>query len=134
MTDDSLFHPPAQPLDDPKAVRDVLVAAARERRVLTYSDLLAELGYQFSRPKMWIVVKTVGLVDAAGREAGEPELAVLVVRQSDHLPGDGWWKGHPHLLEHPALTAPVDPVAALRRLQERAFDFWRVDGEAPLNT
>jgi hypothetical protein len=34
---------------------------------------------------------TLGSVDEEGAARGEPELAVLVVRQSDGLPGQGWW-------------------------------------------
>jgi hypothetical protein len=33
----------------------------------------------------------LGTVDAEAADRGEPELAVLVVRQSDGLPGQGWW-------------------------------------------
>ena len=33
----------------------------------------------------------LGAVDDEAAERGEPELAVLVVRQSDGLPGQGWW-------------------------------------------
>ena len=32
-------------------------------------------------------------MDDEAEERGEPELAVLVVRQSDGLPGQGWWVG-----------------------------------------
>ena len=32
-------------------------------------------------------------VDDEAEARGEPELAVLVVRQSDGLPGQGWWVG-----------------------------------------
>ncbi|HEX8226148.1 MAG TPA: hypothetical protein VF605_20275 [Allosphingosinicella sp.] len=34
---------------------------------------------------------TLGTIDDKGAARGEPELAVLVVRQSDGLPGQGWW-------------------------------------------
>ena len=33
----------------------------------------------------------LGTVDDVAAANGEPELAVLVVRQSDGLPGQGWW-------------------------------------------
>ena len=33
----------------------------------------------------------LGVVDEEAAARGEPELAVLVVRQSDGLPGQGWW-------------------------------------------
>ena len=40
---------------------------------------------------MRALCKVLGAVDHDGAERGEPELAVLVVRQSDGLPGQGWW-------------------------------------------
>jgi hypothetical protein len=33
----------------------------------------------------------LGTLDEQAADCGEPELAVLVVRQSDALPGQGWW-------------------------------------------
>ena len=65
----------------------------RRRPSLTYSELLAQLGHGFSRPKMRALCKTLGAVDEEAEARGEPELAVLVVRQSDGLPGQGWWVG-----------------------------------------
>ena len=59
---------------------------------LTYAELLERLGYSFSRPKMRALCAILGDRRSRRREArGEPELAVLVVRQSDGIPGQGWW-------------------------------------------
>jgi hypothetical protein len=78
-------------LADPHEVRLHLVAAARAGTSLSYGELLERLGYQFSRPKMRALCVILGAVDAEGARRGEPELAVLVVRQSDGIPGQGWW-------------------------------------------
>ncbi len=53
----------------------------------------ALLGHHFTRPKMRALCKVLAYVDDEAEERGEPELAVLVVRQSDGLPGQGWWVG-----------------------------------------
>ena len=71
---------------DPATVREHLLAAAAGGHPLTYSELLARLGHDFSRPKMRALCKTLAAVDEAAEADGEPELAVLVVRQSDGLP------------------------------------------------
>ena len=42
-------------------------------------------------PRCGQLCKTLGAVDEEAAARGEPELAVLVVRQSDGLPGQGWW-------------------------------------------
>ena len=58
---------------------------------LSYAELLERLGYHFSRPKMRALCAVLGDVDREAEARGEPELAVLVVRQSDGIPGQGWW-------------------------------------------
>jgi hypothetical protein len=80
-------------LANPDQVRAHLVAAAGAGVALTYSELLEHLGYAFTRPKMRQLCVTLGDVDRDAAARGEPELAVLVVRQSDGLPGQGWWIG-----------------------------------------
>jgi hypothetical protein len=82
-------------LAEPEEVRLHLVAAAKAGVALSYGELLERLGYQFSRPKMRALCTILGAVDRESAERGEPELAVLVVRQSDGLPGQGWWVSGP---------------------------------------
>ena len=69
---------------------------------------------------------TLADVDAGARARGEPELAVLVVRQSDGLPGQGWWIGeqkgdYAGPWEGPEARAVIDA------LQRKAFDYWSKD-------
>ena len=111
---------------DVARVRAHLIAAARAGEALSYSALLAELGHRFTRPKMRALCKTLDAIDEAGLAAGEPELAVLVVRESDGLPGQGWWVGGATFLrdyhgpwEGPKARAFVD------ELQGEAFAYWK---------
>lgn len=112
-------------LTDPAEVRAHLVAAAAAGHALTYSELLEHLGYGFSRPKMRQLCKTLGAVDEEAAARGEPELAVLVVRQSDDIPGQGWWvsggasqHGYNGPWEGPKATRFI------RKLQQKTFDYW----------
>ena len=111
-------------LADPVLVRAHLVAAAREGQALTYSELLGHLGYAFSRPKMRQLCKTLATVDQEAEARGEPELAVLVVRQSDGLPGQGWWiegaRAHGYTGEWEGAKAS----RFIRALQQKTFDHW----------
>ncbi len=110
---------------DPVEVRAHLVAAAIAGHPLTYSELLALLGYGFSRPKMRALCKTLAAVDTEFAAPGEPELAVLVVRQSDGLPGQGWWVGGgaaPHGYDGP-WEGP-EAAAFIAKVQRITFDFW----------
>jgi hypothetical protein len=123
-------------LADPEEVRACLVAAARAGTPLTYSELLERLGYAFSRPKMRQLCSVLGSVDEAAEERGEPELAVLVVRQSDGIPGQGWWvaggarnRGYTGPWEGPEAAAFV------RAVQGETFAYWKsrsgTSGEGP---
>ena len=70
----------------------ILVAAAAAGHALTYSELLEHPRLSASPgPRCASLCKTLGAVDDEAAARGEPELAVLVVRQSDGLPGQGWW-------------------------------------------
>ena len=113
-------------LADPNEVRAHLVAAAKAGESITYSELLNRLGHEFSRPRMRALCTVLGAVDdeAAGR--GEPELAVLVVRQSDGLPGQGWWvAGGASSHDHSGLWEGPEAKRLIARLHAQAFDYWR---------
>jgi len=112
-------------LADPAEVRAHLIAAASAGTAISYADLLGQLGFAFSRPKMRALCAVLGTVDDEAEARGEPELAVLVVRASDGLPGQGWWvaggaekHGHVGDWEGPAARRLVD------RLQAEAFQHW----------
>lgn len=112
-------------LADPGEVRKLLIAAATRRESITYSELLDDLGHAFTRPKMRALCKVLATVDEEAAERGEPELAVLVVRQSDGLPGQGWWVGDVAMLygyDGP-WTGP-EAMKFVRKLQRQAFDYW----------
>ena len=112
-------------LSAPEEVRAHLIAAASAGTALTYSELLERLGYAFSRPKMRALCKVLEVIDEEAASAGEPELAVLVVRQSDGLPGQGWWIGSWE--QHRFTGEWTGPAARqlVTRLQGLAFAYWR---------
>ena len=112
-------------LADPQEVRAHLVAAASAGQSITYSELLHQLGHEFTRPNARFV-QGAGRGRPGRRERGEPELAVLVVRQSDRMPGQGWWvdggassHGYSGSWEGPQARRLVE------KLQARAFDYWK---------
>jgi hypothetical protein len=113
-------------LAEPDDVRLHLVAAAKAGTALSYGQLLEQLGHSFSRPKMRALCVILGRVDEEGARRGEPELAVLVVRQSDGLPGQGWWaaggarsRGYRGPWEGPEARRFV------QRVQAESFAFWQ---------
>ncbi|EMD84349.1 hypothetical protein [Pacificimonas flava] len=109
---------------DSELLHAYLISAARNGESVTYSQALASQGYAFTRPKMRALCTLLCDIDALGRSRDEPELAVLVVRQSDGLPGQGWWtSGGGDNYQGPW----VGPKARrhVQRLQERAFTYWQ---------
>lgn len=113
-------------LADPAEVRLHLVAAARAGTALSYAELLERLGFTFSRPKMRALCALLGTVDSEAEARGEPELAVLVVRQSDGIPGQGWWvaggarsRGYSGPWEGPEAKRFIAAV------QAETFAFWQ---------
>jgi hypothetical protein len=115
-------------LADPEEVRAHLIGAAAAGAPVTYAELLERLGFPFSRPRMRQLCVLLGEVDSRGAARGEPELAVLVVRQSDGLPGQGWWTG---AARQYGYSGPWEGPGARRfvaRLQQASFDFWSENG------
>lgn len=113
-------------LADPDEVRAHLVASAKTGHAVTYAELLGRLGFAFSRPKMRALCAMLGAIDEAGTARGEPELAVLVVRQSDGLPGQGWWvAGGGRSRGYAGLWEGAEARRFVAGVQAQAFDFWR---------
>lgn len=115
----------ARSLGDADAIRGHLIAAAREGRSLTYAELLGLLGHRFTRPRMRQLCVTLTAIDRAAQRTGEPALAVLVVRQSDGLPGQGWWIDNPAAAGWDGEWEGPAAAGFVREQQGLAFDWWR---------
>ena len=113
---------------DPAEIRTLLIEAARARQVFTYCALLNLLGHTFTRPLMRQLCKVLDRIDEDGRVAGEPGRAVLVVRQSDGLPGQGWFVSRTGVYDDlPLEWEGAEARAYTQARQAEAFDYW----EAP---
>lgn len=111
-------------LFDLDQIESLLQASAREGRPISYSETLNSLGLDFSRPKMRALCVALGEIDRRAAKRGEPELAVLVVRASDKLPGAGWWTER----NDPKYKGPWEgPKAAkyIQAIQKKAYIYWQ---------
>lgn len=108
-------------LSDVAGIALILQQAAREGRSVSYSEMLLNLGFRFTRPKMRALCKTLDAVDREAVARGEPPLAPLVVREGDRLPGQGWWVSR-HDYQGPWEGAAAR--AYLAEQQKMAFDYW----------
>jgi hypothetical protein len=98
-------------LADPAEVRAILISAAQGGQAISYSEVLE-------------LCKVLTFVDEEAEERGEPELAVLVVRQSDGLPGQGWWVGGAKKHGYTGLWEGPKAAKLIRKIQNQAFEFW----------
>lgn len=115
-------------LAEPEEVRAHLIGAAAAGTPVTYSELLERLGYPFSRPRMRQLCVLLGEVDSIGAALGQPELAVLVVRQSDGLPGQGWWVGAARQYGYSGPWEGPEAKHFITGLQAQSFAFWASRG------
>ena len=111
-------------LANPGEVRAILISTARAGEAITYSEILGLLGHQFTRPRMRALCKVLSFVDDEAATRSEPELAVLVVRQSDGLPGQGWWVGAAKAHGHDGPWEGPKAARLVKRLHRQAFAFW----------
>ena len=111
-------------LADPREVRAILIASCRAAQPISYAEVLELLGHHFTRPKMRALCKVLAQVDEEAERSGEPELAVLVVRQSDGLPGQGWWIGGAPKHGFTGLWEGPKAAKLIRKLHKQAFEFW----------
>jgi hypothetical protein len=119
-----LPSPAWQRLFDIDNLESLMQGYARSGKAASYSQVLDALGYQFSRPKMRSLCVALGEVDRRAKERGEPELAVLVVRASDGIPGAGWWAVN----EDENYKGPWEGLEAeryIKEIQNRAFAYWK---------
>jgi len=110
-------------LFDIDEIEALLQGTARAGLPISYSEALDCLGYAFSRPKMRALCVALGEVDRRAAKKKQPELAVLVVRASDKIPGAGWWAVN----DDPDYKGKWEgPKAAkyIKGLQEKAFKYW----------
>lgn len=123
VLEDFLSDPDADlsALYDVSRIKLLLEQAAREGRAVSYSELLLTLGFRFTRPKMRAVCKTLEEVDRRSTDEGAPSLAVLVVREGDGLPGQGWWTGR-H--DYRGDWIGSEAQAYVRQLQDAVFAYW----------
>ena len=109
-------------LHDVARIKAILEQCARDGRAISYSELLLNLGFRFTRPKMRAVCKTLDKIDQMTRAEGQPALAVLVVREGDGLPGQGWWTGR---TDYQGEWTGPQAQEHIRQSQDGIFAYWQ---------
>ena len=102
----------------------LLIEAARQRRSLTYAEVLGSFGMRIAPRRVYALCRDLGEVCARNRARGEPELAVLVVRKADRLPGEGFFHSFWRDGAYDGPATGVKARAFIRALTEEVFSFW----------
>src|SRR5919106_3143343 len=111
-------------LVDVDRLEALLIEAARARRSLTYGEVLAHFGLRITPRRVFALCRDLGAVCERNRARGEPELAVLVVRKSDRLPGDGFFHGAWRDGSYDGPATGPKARAYVDRLTAAVFAFW----------
>ncbi len=109
---------------DIDALEQLLIKAARDRRTLAYSEVLSHFDKRVTPIRVYALCRDLGVVSERNRARKEPELAVLVVRKTDRLPGEGFFHG---AWKDGSYDGPATGPAArayIDGLTETVFDFF----------
>lgn len=109
---------------DLERLQRVLVEAARGRRPVTYGQLLAFFERKVTRITVAALCRDLGAVCRRVEADGAPDLACLVVRKSDGLPGEGWFAAERRSSGYDGASLGPEAVRHVRRRQEQAFDYF----------
>ena len=114
------------PTDELEAL---LILKARNAEAISYGDVFRWFGHPFQRFQVGQLCAALEEVDSRQRAQDRPGLASLVVRQSDGLPGQGWWLSKDHDEWTGLFTGP-EAARFVKTHQQRCFDFWQDSADA----
>ncbi len=111
----------------------MLLRAGAEGRTLTYGEVLRRFGRRVGPGNVAALCRDLGEVCRRVEARGGPDLACLVVRREDGLPGAGYFAALRDAGPNPAPPSGPEAAALVRARQERAFAWCRAQAErAPL--
>ena len=99
----------------------LLITAARERRPVTYGQVLAFFERRVTPITVSALCRDLGHVCRRVEAAGGPDLACLVVRKSDGMPGDGYFASLRQDGEYDGSSEGPRAVRLLRSRQQAAY-------------
>ena len=111
-------------LVDVDRLEAVLIAAARERRTLTYAEVLRFFGQRVTPRRVFGLSRDLTEVARRNAARGEPRLPVLVVRQADRLPGEGFFAGARRRGAYAGPSTGPEAAAYVRARTEEVFRYW----------
>lgn len=77
--------------DAKKEAKEILIEVARNREVITYSDLASRITKIQVQPESYALHHLIGEISAEEDAAGRGMLSVLVVQKETSMPGQGFF-------------------------------------------
>ena len=105
----------------------VLIQAAREGRPVTYGQVLAYFGWKVTQVTVGALCRDLGRVHDRRQGDGWPDLACLVVRKSDGMPGEGYFASlHAEgAYDGPSIGPPAARLVRARQARAHAWALQR---------
>ena len=108
---------------DLTALENVLLSAAHRRKSLTYGEVLRHFERRTTPILVAALCRDLGRLAEKRADEGAPDLACLVVRKSDGLPGEGYFRDLRDADGHRVPAEGPRAAAYVREQQERAFAY-----------
>jgi hypothetical protein len=101
----------------------VLIQSAVEGRPVTYGQVLAFFGWKVTQVTVGALCRDLGRIEARRHGEGWPDLACLVVRKSDRLPGEGYFNSLRSAGRYagPSVGAAAERLVASRQARAQAW-------------
>ncbi len=108
-------------------IRDMLIEAARNRRVVYYAEVGRLLNFSMDNPSHRVELgKILGEISTEEYEEGRPLLSAVVVHKEDHQPGEGFFS----LAKELGQKRPDEDSDAFYASElERVFIAWAPTGQ-----
>lgn len=114
----------------------LLTRAALDGRALTYGEVLAFFERRVTRITVSALCKDLGRVEDRRSGEGWPDLACLVVRKADRLPGEGYFTAMREAGAYagPSVGEPAHAFVHGRQARARLWAIERMRGERAAGT
>ncbi len=112
-------------------MRGIMIATARARSTITYSELAAELQTARVHYHSFLMARLLDEIGGAEIAAGRGVLAAVVVRKSSGMPGGGYFRESALLGDRPDAALPPELEAMWREDLEAVYAYWADHDDEP---
>lgn len=108
-------------------IRDTLIKAARNQRVVYYAEVGKLLNFSMDNPSHRVELgRILGEISTEEHEKGRPLLSAVVVHKEDHQPGEGFF----NLARELGKKRPDEDSDAFYASElKRVFNAWATTGQ-----